>query len=180
MTNIAVFVGSLRADSLNKKLAHNLEALAPEGTRFNYVDLNLPLYNGDSEADFPAEATAAKQAVEAADGVLIVTPEYNRSIPGVLKNAIDWASRPWGHNSFDGKPVALTGATGGPIGTAVAQSDLRHIAGYLNMRLVGQPELYFNFADSKFDKDGKVTEESREQVKGFIENFVSFIDKNKS
>ena len=177
MTTIAVLVGSLRADSLNKKLAQNLEQLAPEGTRFNYVDLNLPLYNTDLEASFPVEATTLKEVIERADGVLIVTPEYNRSLPGVLKNAIDWASRPWGSNSFDGKPVALAGASGGPIGTAVAQSDLRHIAGYLNMRLVGQPELYLNFADSKFDKDGVATEESKDQLRQFITNFVSFIGK---
>lgn len=179
MTTIAVFVGSLRADSLNKKLAHNLEMLAPKGTTFNYVDLNVPLFNGDDEGNFPAAAKAVKEAVEAADGVLIVTPEYNRSIPGVLKNAIDWASRPWGQNSFDSKPLALTGATAGPIGTAVAQSDLRHIAGYLNMRLLGQPELYFNFADKKLDNDGKVVDEYREQLQKFIESFVDFIGKTK-
>lgn len=177
MTTLAVFVGSLRDDSLNKKLARNLEELAPEGTRFDYVDLNLPLYNGDDEANFPSAAQLIKEKVEAADGVLIVTPEYNRSVPGVLKNAIDWASRPWGQNSFDGKPVALTGATAGPIGTAVAQSDLRHIAGYLNMRLVGQPELYFNFADTKLDENGKVTDEYRGQVQDFITKFVEFINK---
>src|SRR5215470_13687485 len=101
MTTIAVFVGSLRDGSLNKKLAKNLEELAPKGTTFDYVDLNLPLYNSDDEAAFPAAATTAKKKVEAADAVLIVTPEYNRSIPGVLKNAIDWISRPWGQNSFD-------------------------------------------------------------------------------
>lgn len=178
MTTIAVFVGSLRDGSLNKKLAKNLEELAPEGTTFDYVDLNLPLYNSDDEAAFPESATAAKQKVEAADGVLIVTPEYNRSIPGVLKNAIDWASRPWGQNSFDAKPVALAGATIGPIGTAVAQSDLRHIAGYLNMRLVGQPELYFNFAGSKFDDDGKVLDEHKAELQEFITKFVAFIEKS--
>ena len=175
MTTIAVFVGSLRADSLNKKLASNLEALAPDDVRFNYVDLNLPLYNGDLEQEFPAEARKAKDVVEAADGVLIVTPEYNRSIPGVLKNTIDWASRPWGENSFDGKPLAITGATSGPIGTAVAQSDLRHIAGYLNMKLVGQPELYFNFADKKMDESGVLIDEHKESVTAFIDNFGNFI-----
>lgn len=178
MTTIAVFVGSLRDGSLNKKLAKNLEELAPEGTTFDYVDLNLPLYNGDDEVAFPKAAQTVKDKVEAADGVLIVTPEYNRSLPGVLKNAIDWASRPWGQNSFDSKPVALTGATDGPIGTAVAQSDLRHIAGFLNMRLVGQPELYFNFASTKLDDNGNVTDEYRGQVQEFIEKFVTFIEKS--
>jgi chromate reductase len=175
MTTIAVLVGSLRDDSLNKKLARNLEELAPEGVRFNYVDLNLPLYNTELEADYPKEAQAAKDVVEAADGVLVVTPEYNRSIPGVLKNTIDWVSRPWGHNSFDRKPLGLTGATGGPVGTAVAQSDLRHIAGFLNMRLMGQPELYFNFATDKFDADGKVVADHKEQLQNYITAFVEYV-----
>jgi len=177
MTNIAVFVGSLRADSLNKKLAQNLETLAPEGTRFTYVDVNLPLYDGDTEANYPESAQKAKDIVAAADGVLIVTPEYNRSVPGVLKNAIDWLSRPYGQSSFDKKPVGLAGATDGPIGTAVAQSDLRHIAGYLNMRLMGQPELYFNFASKKLDDDGKVVDEYRDELQQYINSFVDFVQK---
>ena len=175
MTTIAVFVGSLRTDSLNKKLAHNLEQLAPEGVRFDYVDLNLPLYNTDLENDFPKEVQTVKDKVTAADGVLIITPEYNRSIPGVLKNAMDWASRPYGQNAFDGKPLALAGASGGPIGTAVAQSDLRHIAGYLNMRLLGQPELYFNFAENKFDEEGKVVDEYKDHLNNFIQSFVTYM-----
>lgn len=177
MTNIAVFVGSLRADSLNKKLAQNLETLAPEGTRFTYVDVNLPLYDTDLEANFPEVVQKAKDIVSGADGILVVTPEYNRSIPGVLKNAIDWISRPYGQSSFDKKPLGLAGATVGPIGTAVAQSDLRHIAGYLNMRLMGQPELYFNFATDKFDADGKVRKEHEDELRNYIESFVDFVQK---
>lgn len=176
MTEIAVFVGSLRADSLNKKLASNLEKLAPQEVRFNYVDLNLPLYNGDLESDFPPEVITLKEQIEKADGILIVSPEYNRSVPGVLKNAIDWASRPFGESSFDSKPLALTGASNGPIGTAVAQSDLRHIAGYLNMRLLGQPELYFNFANKKLDENGDVIDEYRPQLQSFITHFVTYIN----
>lgn len=177
MTEIAVFVGSLRTDSLNKKLAKNLEKLAPKDVRFNYVDLNLPLYNNDLETKFPTEVKKLKTVIANSDGVLIVTPEYNRSVPGVLKNAIDWASRPYGDNSFDGKPLALAGATSGPIGTAVAQSDLRHIAGYLNMRLLGQPELYFNFADKKLDANSEVIDEYRGQLQQFIDGFVAYINK---
>jgi len=177
MTNIAVLVGSLRQDSLNKKLARNLEELAPEGTRFTYVEVNLPLYNTDLEADFPAEVQAAKDVVTGADGVLIVTPEYNRSVPGVLKNAMDWMSRPYGKNAFDGKPLALAGASGGPVGTAVAQSDVRHVAGYLNMRLAGQPELYFNFANDKFDAEGKVVAEYSGQLENFMAKFVEFVQR---
>lgn len=175
MTAIAVFVGSLREDSINKKLARSLEKLAPEGTRFDYVDLNLPLYNTDIESPYPEPAKRAKDIVLNADGVLIVTPEYNRSVPGVLKNTIDWLSRPYGENGFDGKPLALAGASGGPIGTAVAQSDMRHIAGYLNMRLVGQPELYFSLASDKFGEDGLVKPEHEDHLKAFIDNFVAFI-----
>lgn len=175
MTTLAVFVGSLRADSLNKKLAQNLERLAPDDVRFDYVDLNLPLYNTDLEENFPEAAQTVKDKVGAADGILIITPEYNRSVPGVLKNAMDWASRPYGDNAFDGKPLAITGASGGPIGTAVAQSDLRHIAGYLNMRLLGQPELYFNFAGQKFNDDGTVVDEYEDQLKTFIRNLVDYI-----
>ncbi len=175
MTKIVVFVGSLRADSLNKKLAQNLEELAPEGTTFDYVDLNVPLYNTELEEKFPAKVQKAKDQVEAADGILIVTPEYNRSIPGVLKNAIDWISRPYGFNSFDKKPLAIAGASIGPVGTAVAQSDLRHIAGYLNMCLVGQPELYLSFSTNKFDETGKIQEGGEENLKSFIASYIDFI-----
>ncbi|MDB5183673.1 MAG: NADPH-dependent reductase [Candidatus Saccharibacteria bacterium] len=179
MTEIAVFVGSLRSGSLNNKLAHNLEKLAPEGVRFNYVDLNLPLYNADvEEANYPESAQKAKDIVAASDGVLIVTPEYNRSVPGVLKNTMDWISRPHGTNSFDGKPLALAGASGGPIGTAVAQSDLRHIAGYLNMRLLGQPELYFNLANDKFDENGQVVDEYKGRLENYMQSFVDFVQKH--
>ena len=177
MTKIAVFVGSLQTNSLNKKLTENLERLAPEGVEFEYVDLNLPLFNQDLEADFPAEAKKVKEQVEAADGVLFATPEYNRSIPGVLKNAIDWASRPWGANSFDGKPVGIVGATISPVGTAVAQSDLRHIAGYLNTRLMGQPELYLSLAGNKFNEDGTIEAGSEELLKTYIESFTQWVSR---
>ncbi len=180
MAKIAVFVGSLQKDSLNKKLAKNLEEIAPAGTEFDYISIgSLPLFNQDLEGDFPAEAKKAKEQVEAADGVLFVTPEYNRSIPGVLKNAIDWASRPWGSNSFDGKPVGIVGATIGPVGTAVAQSDLRHIAGYLNTKLMGQPELYLASAGNKFDETGRITSDSHELLKTYIDAFSEWVEQEK-
>ena len=180
MTTIAVLVGSLRDGSLNKKLAHNLESLAPEGVRFDYVDLNLPLYNEDLEKNFPAEAQAAKDIIDAADGVLFVTPEYNRSIPGVLKNTIDWASRPYQDNSFNGKPLGIVGASGGPIGTAVAQSDLRHIAGFMNMRLMGQPELYVTLGNDKFDEQGNVVESARESMVRYITAYTEWVRRERS
>jgi len=176
MTRIAVFVGSLRADSFNKKLAKNLEALAPEGVTFDYVDLNLPLFNQDLEADYPADAKAAKDIVDAADGVLFVTPEFNRSIPGALKNAIDWVSRPWGTNSFNGKPTGIVGASSGPVGTAVAQSDLRHISGFLNVKLMGQPELYLSNSASRFDDNGQIVDESRDFLKTYIDAFAAWVE----
>jgi len=179
MTKIAVFVGSLRAESFNKKLAHALENAAPSGVEFDYVDLNLPLFNQDLEAEYPAEAQKVKDIVEGADGVLFVTPEYNRSIPGVLKNAIDWASRPWGSNSFAGKPVGIVGASGGPVGTAVAQSDLRHICGFLGTKLMGQPELYFANSADKFDVDGTVVGESAEYVKRYIDALAAWVEQEK-
>lgn len=180
MTKIAVFVGSLQEGSLNKKLASNLEKMAPAGMEFEYVDIgSLPLYNQDLEGNFPAEAKKAKEQVEAADGVLFVTPEYNRSIPGVLKNAIDWASRPWGSNSFDRKPVGIVGATIGPVGTAVAQSDLRHIAGYLNTKLMGQPELYLPTATDKFDADGNIADGSRDLLQTYIDAFAQWVEQEK-
>ena len=180
MAKIAVFVGSLQKDSLNKKLAKNLEKIAPSDMEFDYIDIgSLPLFNQDLEGDFPAEARKAKEQVEAADGVLFVTPEYNRSIPGVLKNAIDWASRPWGSNSFDGKPVGIVGATVGPVGTAVAQSDLRHIAGYLNTKLMGQPELYLALAGNKFDETGHIASDSQELLKTYIDAFSKWVEQEK-
>ena len=180
MTQIAVFVGSLRADSLNKKLAKNLEDLAPDGTTFAYVDIaSLPLFNEELEVDFPAAARAVKDAVESADGVLFVSPEYNRGVSGVLKNAIDWASRPWGTNSFDGKPAGIIGASGGPLGTGPAQAQLRSIMVYLNTKLLGQPEIYLAGANAAFDEQGVIVETSRESLKQYIDTFVAHTESQK-
>lgn len=179
MTKIAVFVGSLQQKSFNKLLASNLEQLAPEGVAFEYVDINLPLFNQDLEGEFPAEAQKVKDIVESSDGVLFVTPEYNRSIPGVLKNAIDWASRPWGSNSFSGKPTGIVGASPSPVGTAVAQSDLRHIGGFLNVKLMGQPELYLASAHEHFDEEGKIVDGSRQLLQDYITTFSTWVDDEK-
>jgi chromate reductase len=178
MTQIAVFVGSIRADSLNKKLAKNLEELAPEGVTFTYVDIaSLPLFNQDVEVSaYPSEAQAIKDIVVASDGVLFVTPEYNRSIPGILKNAIDWVSRPWGTNSFNGKPVGVVGASGSTLGTALAQSHLRSILLYLNTKVLGQPEVYFAGAHELFDEEGVVIDSSNEFLKKYIDTLVAHIN----
>lgn len=180
MTKIAVIVGSIRTDSFNKKLAANLERLAPEGTEFIYADIStLPLYSQDVEVAYPASAQAVKDVIEAADGVLVVTPEYNRSIPGVLKNAIDWASRPWGTNSFDGKPAGIVGASISPLGTAPAQAHLKDILVYLNVKLMGQPELYLSLATDRFDETGTIVESSKEFTEGYIKALVAHIDSYK-
>lgn len=155
--NIIALSGSLRKNSFNTALLRALQALAPADIKIEIADIgNLPLYNQDAEASFPAEAKALKDAIEAADAVIIATPEYNRSIPGVLKNAIDWASRPWGENSFAGKPALALGVSVGKIGTAVAQSHLRQILAYLDTRLVGQPEVYIGPAQEVFDAEGNI------------------------
>lgn len=174
MTKIAVLVGSLRADSINKRLARELEALLPEGVTFEYADLNLPLYNQDLEAEYPAEAKALKELIEGADGVLFVTPEHNRSFPAALKNGIDWASRPWGTNSFNGKPAAIVGASAS-LATTQAQQQLRNVALYLNTHLLGQPEMYID-VQRAHDEEGKLTPDAIEQFEKFVAAFVAHIN----
>src|ERR687884_441926 len=138
---VGYFVGSLSQSSINRVLAKALIRLAPDDLEFTEIPIgNLPLYNRDLDADYPPEATALKEAIAASDAVLFVTPEYNRSIPGALKNAIDWASRPYGQNSFTRKPSAMIGTSPGKIGTAVGQQHLRSILGYCNSPQMNSPE----------------------------------------
>lgn len=174
MTKIAVLVGSLRDGSSNKQFAHAVEKLLPEGVTFEFADLHLPLFNADLEASFPAEATKLKELIESSDGVFIVTPEYNRGYPGVLKNAIDWASRPWGSNSFDGKPAVIAGVSGSPLGTTQAQSQLRNVLLYLNTKLMGQPEAYL-FASKALNEDGTLSDESKEFAQTFTNALVAHV-----
>lgn len=173
MVTIAVFVGSLRRSSVNLRLARELEALLPDGVAFRFADLDLPLYNFDLEADYPPAARALKDLVENADGVLFVTPEYNRSFPGVLKNAIDWASRPSKHNSFNGKPVAIAGASGA-LGTTQAQVHLRNVLLYLNTRLMGQPEMYVD-VQRVHNEEGALTDEATTFFQSFVSALVSHV-----
>lgn len=178
MTRIAVFVGSLRKDSFNMSLAKNIERLMPEGFEFDYIDMDLPLYNQDLDDDMPAKVLEMKKTVEADDGVLFVTPEYNRSFSGVIKNAIDWASRPWGQSSFGGKSAAIIGASMGALGATQAQQALRNVALFLDMKLMGQPEVYFNAASS-LDEAGNVVEGSKDFLKGFTDAFANHVEANK-
>lgn len=174
---IAVLVGSIRADSWNEKFAKAVEAQLPEGVSFEYTNINLPLYNTDLEAEFPTEAIELKKIVSGADGVFVVTPEYNRSMPGVLKNALDWASRPWGDNSFDGKPAVVAGVSISPLGATQAQADLKKVLVYLNTKLMGQPEAYLQ-SSRIFTEEGSVAEESKEFVKSFAEALVNHVKSN--
>jgi chromate reductase len=158
---VSYFVGSLSSTSINRILSRALIRLAPEDLEFTELPIgNLPLYSPDFDSDYPAVPQALKDAIAGSEAVLFITPEYNRSIPGALKNAIDWASRPWGQNSFDHMPAAVIGASPGAIGTAVAQQSLRAVLSFCNARQMTAPEAYINFKPGLFTDDGEVTDES--------------------
>lgn len=174
---VAVIVGSLRAESINRQLAVALSKLAADKLEFALVKIDdVPLYNQDLEATLPAPVVRFKAEVEAADALLFVTPEYNRSIPGVMKNLIDWGSRPYGKGSFGGKIAGIVGTSPGAIGTAAAQQDLRKLLTIFNMRLMGQPEIYLQTKPGMFDADGSVTDEgTRKFLQGYVDKFAAFI-----
>ncbi len=178
MTRIAVLIGSLRRESINKTYARALEKLAAGQFDFDVVDMDLPLYNNDLWDNPPAKVLALKAAIKAADGVLIVTPEYNRSMPAVTKNAIDWASRPYGENAWSGKAVAITGASPGSQGTAVAQSQLRSTLTILGTHVLSDPEVYISFKPEVFAADDTVLNEGTAKfLKGFLDTFAALIEK---
>jgi chromate reductase len=153
--------GSLRKASLNRAALRAAQQLVPEGVSLEIFELDgIPPFNQDEEAHPPERVVQFKQRIRAADAVLIVTPEYNYSIPGVLKNAIDWASRPYGDNSWDGKPVALMGASVGAMGTSRAQYHLRQVFVFLNMYPLNKPEVMITNASQRFDEKGNLTDES--------------------
>ncbi len=174
---IATFVGSLRKDSFNRRLAHAVEKLAPAEFAFKHVQIDdLPLYSQDFDAAYPAQASRLKKDIESVDGLLFVTPEYNRSIPGVLKNAIDLASRPWGTNSFAGKPAGVLGASIGAPGTAMAQQHLRNVLAYLDVPVLAQPEVFIHFKDELIADDGSIASDgTRKFLQGFVDRYVSWI-----
>lgn len=170
---VGYFIGSLSKESINRKLAKALFRAAPPNLRFTEIPIgDLPLYNRDLDDDFPAPATELKKAIAAVDAVLFVTPEYNRDIPGSLKNAIDWASRPYGMNAFDRKPSAVIGASPGKIGTAVAQQNLRSILSYCNSPQMNAPEAYIQLTPGLVADDGEVTDSST--AKFFAEYMAAF------
>ncbi|MDQ1530811.1 MAG: hypothetical protein QOE37_916 [Microbacteriaceae bacterium] len=168
---VGYFVGSLSSTSINRTLSKALIRVAPADLEFTEIPIrDLPLYSPDFDADYPPEATALKDAVKGSDAVLFVTPEYNRSIPGALKNAIDWASRPWGTNSFDHIPAAVIGASPGSIGTAVAQQSLRAVLSFCNARQMTAPEAYIQYSADVFTADGEVT---RDTTAVFLRDFMA-------
>ncbi|MGN6728484.1 MAG: NADPH-dependent FMN reductase [Rhodanobacteraceae bacterium] len=178
---VAVLVGSLRKDSINKQLAHALQGLAGDKLAFEYIAIgDLPLFNQDNEQNYPPAATKMKEQIRNADGVLFVTPEYNRSIPGVLKNAIDTASRPYGTNAFAGKPGAVIGTSQSSAGTALAQQHLRNICVFLDIPMLQQPESFIQYKQGLFAPDGSVTVDStREFLQRFVERYVAWVQRFK-
>src|SRR5450631_2003166 len=179
--NVCVLVGSLRKASLNRMLANALISLAPSSMKLEIVEIGqLPLYNEDLEtAAPPAPWTAFRQRVKAADAVLFVTPEYNRSVPAALKNAIDVASRPYGSNCWDGKPAAIVSLSPGVIGAFGANHHLRQSLVFLNVPAMPQPEAYVGGAAKMFSDTGAITsDETREFVNKFLQAFAQWIEKN--
>ncbi len=176
---IAVVVGSIRRDSINRKLANAVIKLAPTEFSFKHVQINdLPLYNQDDDAD-PAESVRRlKSEIKSSHGLLFVTPEYNRSIPGVLKNAIDHASRPYGQNAWAGKPAGVIGASFGAIGTAAAQQHLRNILAFLDVQTLGQPEACIQVKEGLFDDAGNISEASKQFFQNWINKYAAWVKKH--
>jgi chromate reductase, NAD(P)H dehydrogenase (quinone) len=168
---VGYFVGSLSSTSINRILSRALIRLAPPDLQFTEIPIgDLPLYNPDHDTDYPPEARALKEAIARSDAVLFVTPEYNRSIPGALKNAIDWASRPWGQNSFHHIPAGVIGASIGAIGTALAQQSLRGVLSFCNARQLTAPEAYITYSPERFRDDGEVVDES---TANFLKDYMA-------
>ncbi len=175
-TLIAVIVGSLRRDSFNRKLATAVARLAPAGFVFTPAEIgDLPLYNQDDDAQQAASVKRLKAQIAAAQAVLFVTAEYNRSIPGVLKNAIDHGSRPYGQSAWSGKPAGVMGVSVGAMGTALAQQHLRNVLVSLDMPTLGQPEAFIQSKDGLFDADGNIGDASRPFLQGWMNCFVAWV-----
>jgi len=176
---IAVIVGSIRKDSFNRKLAKALIKLAPKEFRCEILRIDdLPVFNQDHDENPPQPVVRLKSQITAADAVLFVTPEHNRSIPTALKNALDWASRPYGKSVWAGKPAGVVGTSPGAIGTACAQQHLRNILAYLDMPTLGQPEVFIHFAEGLIDDNGNVANEgTRKFLQRFIDRYVAWVER---
>jgi chromate reductase, NAD(P)H dehydrogenase (quinone) len=176
---IAVIVGSLRKDSFNRKLANAIVKLAPPEFTFQQVEIgDLPLYNQDDDANQAASVKRLKNEIKDTQGLLFVTAEYNRSIPGVLKNAIDHASRPYGQSAWTGKPAGVLGASIGVIGTAMAQQHLRNVLVFLDVPVLSQPEAFIQAKDGLFDKDGNIGAESKQFLLNWMNHYVAWVKKH--
>lgn len=176
---IAVVVGSLRKDSFNRQLAQALVRLAPADFVCEFIDIgNLPLYNQDADAQ-PSDAVLAfKAKIQAANGLLFVTPEYNRSIPGVLKNALDQGSRPYGQNVWAGLPAGVLGISIGAIGTALAQQHLRNVLTFLDVPTLQQPEIFLQHKDGFFDADGNIGPASKDFLQNWVNRYADWVRKH--
>ncbi|MBV6272576.1 NAD(P)H-dependent oxidoreductase [Alcaligenaceae bacterium CGII-47] len=178
---IAVVIGSLRRDSFNRKLATAIAKLAPPEFSFNPLQIgDLPLYNQDDDANQAEPVKRLKAEIKSARGLLFVTAEYNRSIPGVLKNAIDHASRPYGENAWAGKPAGVLGASIGAIGTAVAQQHLRTVLAYLDVPTLGQPEAFIHAKEGLFDASGNLNAGSEKFLQDWMDRYVVWVKKHAS
>jgi chromate reductase len=177
--NVGYFIGSLSSTSINRVLSKALIGLAPQDLQFTEIPIGeLPLYSPDFDSDYPAEPRTLKEAIARSDAVLFITPEYNRSIPGALKNAIDWASRPWGQNSFHHMPAAVIGASPGHVGTAVGQQSLRAVLSFCNARQMTAPEAYVMFKPGLITDTGEVTDESTAAfLADFMQEFRDHIER---
>jgi chromate reductase len=176
---IAVIVGSLRKNSFNRKLANAIVKLAPPEFSFKQVQINdLPLYNKDDDANQAESVKRLKKEIKSAQGIMFVTPEYNRSIPGVLKNAIDHASRPHEQNVWVGKPASVMGASMGVIGTALAQQHLRNVLASLDMPTLGQPERFIQVKDGLFDEAGNIGADSKKFLQNWMDRYVAWVTKH--
>jgi len=177
--NIAVIVGSLRKDSFNRKLANAIVKLGPSDFTFKQVHIgDLPLYNQDDDTNQADSVKRLKNEIKAAQGLLFVTPEYNRSMPGVLKNAIDHASRPYGQSAWAGKPAGVLGASVGVIGTALAQQHLRNVLAYLDVPTLGQPEVFIQVKDGLFDEAGSIGADSKQFLQSWMDRYVAWVKKH--
>ncbi|MGH6948985.1 MAG: NADPH-dependent FMN reductase [Kiloniellales bacterium] len=176
---IAVLVGSLRRESFNRKLANAMVKLAPKEFSFKQARIDdLPLYNQDDDANQAEPVKRLKSEIKAARGLLFVTAEYNRSLPGVLKNAIDHASRPYGESAFTGKPAGILGVSVGAIGTAVAQQHLRGVLAYLDVPTLGQPEAFIQAKEGLFDEAGDIGPGSKEFLQDWMDRYVAWVKRN--
>jgi chromate reductase len=178
--SIAIIVGSLRRESYNRRLAHALVALPEAGLhRFKFLEIgDLPLYNQDDDGNQAEPVRRLKREIVAADALIFVTPEYNRSIPGVLKNAIDHASRPYGQSAWMGKPAGLLGISEGAMGTALAQQHLRNILAALNVQVLGLPEVYLQFSETTFEEDGTLNLRVQELLAVWLSALVDHVQRH--